>query len=202
MPVVLDLSNDDFDAMDPARLAAGWYRAKLDKLWDDEKDGKTCLRFQVTAGPFNGSFITWKLGNPELAGTIGKQIKAYERLKALGKRLGTIYKDEQGRAALRDWQTALGGAYVIKVEEREYEKEDGGKGQAVEMAYLGVYPLDHPEIPAAIRLKLGLPLLPGQSPPEAGSPVEKPGPRGGKNGPATKPLGAPPQPAEIDVSGL
>jgi len=192
MAFKLDVSGDDFAALDQLKLSPDYYLCTCTKVYDDEKDRAQRLDFKVCHGPFTNAVISWKLQNPEVCNDETKARSAIARLKAVGKRLGVIYEGPDKRPAQHDWQWAVGKDYVIQVELRTWQKEDGGEGQASQVSYMGCFNLDHPEIPVAVRVRLGLPLLPGQS-------LDGPAPTPAKGKGKASPNGAAAQTSPVPV---
>lgn len=151
--------NKTLDELDHGgRAPDGYHRAKLVSLTDDE-DGNKRLTFEVVSAKAKGAKQTEKLSNPILLDG-DKAPKAAARNKTIATRLGLVTADMIGRKdALIRWDSAVGREYVIKVETRKMpvRADGGGGGEFTGLAYAGIFPLDHPDIPAAVRVELQLP---------------------------------------------
>lgn len=157
----LDFTGDNPATLDAGgKLTPGWYRAKFTKQEDDQNSGGARMMFAVSTGPFSGKTVNRMLWNPQFANDSEKRERAIKHAKSWAYRLGLITKEQmaKGGTASINWNAVAGREYVIEVTPQK-EKNDDGKyvpGNFVEVAYLGVYQFDHPDIPANVRTALQL----------------------------------------------
>lgn len=166
MAVKLNLSGkqklEDLDR--PNNVEPGWYKAKVADTRMNEDESAEIITFAVVGGRFDGCLNDMMLVHPNVAGEKvtneherEKKIEqATRRIQAIAYRLGIITKDMLGSEVDIEFANAMGREVVIDCESREYTKKDGTKGTAVGIKYLGVYPLDHEDIPDDVRKDLRL----------------------------------------------
>jgi hypothetical protein len=159
----VNLEGMEYDSMDAGlRLDPGWYRAILDDCYDDSKSADTVMVWKVTHGSSKGAKHSDRLRDPELATSdVGKNM-AIKRIVALGKRFGLIAPEDKSMKPI-NFQDVIGFEGVIHIVERGYTDKAGLPAKSIEVDFVGVYSLNHDKIPPAVRVSLGLPLLPGQS---------------------------------------
>src|SRR5262249_33373834 len=122
-------------------------------------------------------------------------------------------REHETRKLALDSRDERGGEFVVEYVHRRYQDEGGNWQTSAEVAFDGIYVLDHPKIPENVRKALELPPASaeagGAPPPQA----ERPASRGkGRAGAATNgqpPLSPPAQaatqaspPPKVDVSDL
>lgn len=169
----LSLKGDSVEFIESGgKLKAGWYLAELSKEGDTDKGHKE-LKFTIATGPYAGKTAELTLWNPQFSDTPEKARNSANLAKSVAYRLGLITKEQikaEGNVSL-EWEKALGKRYVIDVRIRHW-KSDKGEGDEPEIAKYppGVYPLDHPAIPADVRTALQI------GPARALEPGEKAGP--------------------------
>lgn len=150
--------NKSVDELDHCgRAPDGYHRATLESAGEDE-DGNVKLLFAVTSAKGKGAKQTEKLSNPILLDG-DRAMNAGKKAKLVATRLGLVSAEMMGKSGLIHWDGAQGKEFVIKVETRTMPKKaDGsGGGEFTGLAYSGIFPLDHADIPAAVRTELGLP---------------------------------------------
>ena len=174
-----DVVADDFDVdvsrVNPdsfeAQVAAGglippgFYMAYLNGAvrgqtkGNDEKGtpprSKWTLTFKITGGVYDGREVEDALLAP-----LGKQTME-QRVLLYKSRLGLIRRTPDGKAfepvpGKVDFQDCLDTKVIIHVKHREFPKDDGTKGYAVEMDFNGVH---YPDDPKALE-KIGKPVEP------------------------------------------
>lgn len=139
------------------RAPDGFHRVKLESVGEDE-DGNKKLVFAITSAKGKGAKVTEKLSNPVLLDG-DRAAGANKKAKFVATRLGLVSPEMMGKSGLIQWDKAEGREYVVKVETRAMQKKaDGtGGGEFTGLAYSGIFPLDHPDIPPATRAELSLP---------------------------------------------
>jgi hypothetical protein len=168
MAVKLNLSGktkvEDLDR--PSHVEAGWYRAKLVDVTDNDKSTGDILKFEIVGGRFDGVQTDIMIIYPQYAGDEApsekerdrKEKMAEQRLMALAARMGLISNDMLGSGEAEiDFNEALEREYVIECASREYTKKDGTKGSSTNITYMGIFPANHPDIPEQVRKDLKLP---------------------------------------------
>jgi hypothetical protein len=211
----IDLAGDKVENLDRGRNAdPGWYRAVLEDAYDDAKSGRTVLEWSVMApGTWKGQKLFDRVSDPSTASSDSAAAITLRRIKLLGKRLGLIRPEHENHQIDLDFLDAIGGEFVVEYVHRRYQDEGGNWQTSAEVAFDGVYPLDHPKIPENVRKALELPPARAEAgiapPPQA----ERPAGRGkgradaAANGkpplsPAGQAASQATPPAAVDVSDL
>ncbi len=199
----IDLTNDTEETLDQIRAQPGWYRAVIESAGEEPKMNNAIIEYKITAPTFIGARIKDTVFNPLNSQTEDKAAVCARRAKAVMKRLGLIQKDALGRETEIAWEAATGKEVVIHVVDEKYETKNGAEGSRAGLGFLGMFPLDHPEIPVAERVRLGLPLLEGQALPKEGEAPAKGSKANGKAKGSTKAeAGATTAKTEADLSDL
>lgn len=155
----LDFSGgENSDFLDSGgRLPAGWYRARFAGQEDIQDNGGLRMKFEVSYGPFAGQKVNRMLSNPRFADDAKKKQNAATNLKSWAFRMGIVTKQEvdSGVKKAVDYNSKIGTEYVIHVvPQKDYKtKEPNG---FMEVAYTGVYPFAHHDIPPNVRTALAL----------------------------------------------
>ena len=189
--------------LDETNLVPDFYLVTLAEEGEDNETGAFVLNFRIDGPTFKGAHKKVHLSNPGLAKTQEDGEKQLSRLRKWARRLGLITDADLGKPLAIDFAKAVGKPFVLEIEPPRVDKRTGEMGRFPQVAYLGVYPLDHDSITAAERARLGLPLLPGQVAPVAGAPVQAG--RLGKAAAATAAAGvqsAPPAKKMYDASDV
>lgn len=153
----LDFRGDNIEALEAGgRLPPGFYVAKVDNFAEDQKDGAGVFTFLVSAGPFAGQKTEAKLFNPKFADTAERAANAVRRAKVWAARLGLVGADDLTKIVPLDFRKAVNHNCVLKMETDSYEDRSGVKRETVKVGYMGVYPLDHPDIPEDFRMAMNL----------------------------------------------
>lgn len=142
------------------KLGKGWYLTKLtDHYEDSTKAGEYVFEFTVAAGPFLGEKAWYRFDDPD---TVEEkhQKTAEKRINMLGCRFGQIKSGDEGKSDVNlDFGAAIDREFVIQVE--EWTKTDPVTKEVLkrgtQIAWAGIYPLDHEKIPDAVRAELKLP---------------------------------------------
>lgn len=207
MGFALDFTeNQNLNELDQPSFVSqpGWYRAIVKDTSLDDDSGAQVMKYQITKGAstdaFNGAVVTDKIQDPTLSETDEKREWTTRRAKGLVKRLGLVGTAAIGQVVEPNFLDCIGKEFVLHLKERKYKDKDGNEKSAVNIDFLGVFPLDHGEIPEAVRVSLGLPHgakkagfgAAGTSPAKSGN--------GHASGGSYPKL--PVSPAEVDVSGL
>lgn len=160
------------------KLPTGYYRAECADCYPDQKDNSGVkVLYKITAGPFTGRELTDTVWDPEQSETEEKRKSATQRMLLVFKRLG-CREEKTNKVNLR---LAIGKQVVLHLKKPQeaycqtcdvfkpkgdrakkcptcggaykwLENEDG----FANVDFDGVYPLDHPLIPADVREKLQL----------------------------------------------
>jgi hypothetical protein len=211
----IDLTDEKVANLDRGRNAdPGWYRAVLEDVYDDSKSGKTVLEGSVTApASWKGQKLFDRVSDPSAATSDNAAAMMLRRIKLLAKRLGLIRPEHENHQIDLDFMDAIGGELVVEYVHRRYRDEGGNWQTSAEVAFDGVYPLDHPKIPENARKALELPPARAEagvaSPPQAERPASRGQGRAGAAANGKPPLSSAGQaasqatpPAAVDVSDL
>jgi hypothetical protein len=210
----VDMTGDTLDKLDQPQFAPkGSYWTKLADATEDSKTGSMVLEFSILHGPCKDLSVTEKLQNSEFATDETKAKNIATKAKKWIGRLGAISKADEGKADVEpDFIRCIESEYILQLETREFTNEKGEKKQFTGCTYLGIWPLDHPDIPADVVAEV-----------EAAAGKKLPAPRdgsvrgakktsgkaaGGSTGGATTPKpaansgGSPAAGGAVDVAGL
>lgn len=186
------------------RLQEGWYRAKLTEVKDNQQDGSADLVFTVTVGQFAGQSIDKKVWNPRFSNTPENAKKAAIEAGTTLYRLGLCTKEEikAGKQIQRPFSDAIGREYVVQAKNRAYKGKDGSDQTATEVCRFppGIYPLDHPSIPEAVRTALNLGPARQRDADDPPAPNAAPATASASGATAPAPTGPPPNSADIAKS--
>lgn len=169
------------------RAAEGYYKARGKSAKANQQNGAMDLEWVISEGPFAGVSVDKQLWNPKFSDTPEKSRQAMQHAKSIAKRCGLI-TDEQAKAPGMvpvDWEKIAGVERVIHVKKRTYAKRDGSAGEVTEIAYMGIYPFDHPDIPDDFRKEhpeIGAARPGAKKPPGGGGAAGGGGGGGGGNG--------------------
>lgn len=159
----VNLENDKADELDVMRNAVrGWYRANLEDVEDDEKNGGVYLVFNINHGIYKNCQYRpkAKVADPAMADSPANEKSRWQLIKTYGKRMGLISSEQAGKPGEIDvdFVDAIGREFVIEIEEDTKPRNDGtGNMTFASVKYAGVYPLNHDAIPNWVRKDLGLP---------------------------------------------
>ncbi len=158
----LDFSGETPEQVDLAagRIPDGWYRAILAASEDDLESGAKKLQFKVSQGLHAGKKITQTLWHPRFAPDEEKAKSAMQKARIFAVRMGLVPREAKG-AFTMNFDAALNKEFVVKV--KTFKSEKTGK-EFAELEYSGVFPFDHRDIPADVRVALGLSPLAGAAP--------------------------------------
>lgn len=147
------------DEAEANRIPPGYYLAEVTDHFEDQKsDYAGSYRFEITlkgATFFAGRKLNYNYSDPGQISDPKKADGAKARVRMLASRLGLVKADDFGRAVPINFDDAIGAQLVVQVEARP-SKDDLAKVYA-NIAYAGLFPLDHPDIPAEVRTAIGLP---------------------------------------------
>lgn len=137
--------------------AAGFFKAIVEDAGPDPKKPETAMRyvFCVTEGAYKGAKVTQWIDFPSTAQDEAAENRLTSRFGAFAQRLGLC--DGVSADPEIDWDECISNDVVIEVEYREYKDREGKLKTGYQLAYIGVYPLDHVKIPAKVREELRLP---------------------------------------------
>jgi len=167
--------------LNEGKLPDGWYRAKLEKVTDNQQNGAKELEFRVCHGPLTGCTFTERLQNPGLATETDKAEFAHKKLKCYGSRLGLVDESADGKKVQRAFGTVIGKEVVVRLE-TTLSKKDNKHYQNVANFGFDFYHVGHPKMPAEAYTATGLPV-------PAGAPTAAAKPAAGTN--ATAPAAPP-----------
>jgi hypothetical protein len=164
--VAFELDLTDVDSLEKleagGRAPVGWYNAELTDFYEDTKSqysGQSVFEYTIRGGPFNNEKVFDRVTDPRALEEPSRQRTALNRIKCLGSRLGLVGEKDLNKSGVSvEFADAVGRVVVIQIKERKVTDE---KTQEVKtytgIAFDGVYPPDHYEIPADVRQRLGLP---------------------------------------------
>lgn len=136
----------------------GWYRAELERLELNEKQTSLMFRFRVTDGPFKGCVSTEFIDLPEWVANDEARDTVTRKLGNWLHRIGLWDGIKGHKPDLSMPSAAVGTELVIHIKTRRWkDKKTGVDRQATGIDFAGVFPLDHPRIPADVRRALALP---------------------------------------------
>lgn len=155
----LDFStNRNRDEIDNGgRAPDGFYKANLAEVEDDQEDGAKLFKFKVSEGPYAGVVHTERISNPMMADTPAKAATIIKRAKLFASRLGLVSDSDLGRVSEINFDRAAGVPVVIHLKTNKFTGKDGSQKEFQNLAFDGVYPFDHPDVPQPVRMSLGLP---------------------------------------------
>ena len=183
-----DFTGDTAESMDATRVGPGWHLATLIACVEDQNTGKMEFSWRMDSPPFRGLYLDESYNNPALCSGSEKEMRGQQqRLNIFLARTGLAKKSDAGKVIKCDPSSAVGVSAVLQVVRDSYTDREGRQRCHNKIAYAGIYPLDHPEIPPAERVRLGLPLLEGQTLDAAAGKARGPKPLGTPPGEAVKP---------------
>lgn len=167
---VFDFTGDTKESMDLFFPPPGWYLATLRSVKQGDKDRHITFSYRVDGPGMKGATVMHRLNIPRLCENndwLDAQQKAW---KVSADRIIFQGKSPFGQKVTGSFETAIGRQFVINVKDASYPDKNTGKiVDKVDLDY-APYPLDHDGIPPAVRVHLGLALLPGQELPKEGLP--------------------------------
>ena len=184
---------DPEDSAFDCKVDSGFHAAITDRNFVD-KDGKLHLVWRFTSDPWKGHVIDDKYSLPAYCMRQEDMADTVNRYWLLLYRLGLVTKEQRGKPITLESHQLNGITRVLEIQ-RGPGKKDPSKIWS-NVKYGCIWALDRPEIPAADRIRLGLPLLPGQPvpAPAASGHVSTPAATGAAAGASGGPK-APPPPA-------
>lgn len=136
----------------------GWYRAELERLELNEKQTSLMFRFRCTHGPFRGSVSTEFIDLPEWVANDEARDMVARKLACWLHRLGLWDGVKGHKPDMSMPSPALGAPVVLHIKTRRWkDKKTGAEKSATGIDFAGVFPLDHPKVPADVRRTLELP---------------------------------------------
>jgi hypothetical protein len=150
-PTTLDEEESSGGVKEP-----GYYKVILDDVKESEHlEGALDFYFKVTVGAYKGSVVRDTLNDPNYAKNENASAVSARRLRLYAGRLG-LWDGKPGDAINVNWPDAIGREYVVHVVADTYKKDDQTR-TSYKPDFAGVFPPDHPKIPAAVRTALALP---------------------------------------------
>ena len=152
----------DPEAGEFCQVAAGWYRAKTVKA-EISADGHLRLTWFVLSPPWEGALVVDKYHPiPSMVMRQEDMKKAVDKWWLLVTRLGLASKSDKGKSLDFTPDQFVGIERVIEVVRTRSKKNPNDARLFSNINFDGYYAFDRPEIPVPDRIRLGLPLLPGQ----------------------------------------
>jgi peptidyl-tRNA hydrolase len=148
-----DFSGDEAES--GGGVPGGWYSTVIEDFRDSERvENAKELVLVVQSGAFKGSKIVETIFDPDNADTPEKAAQATKKIALWARRMGA-WDGVPGSAV--NWESAIGNKVVVQIETRSWKSKTGEQKEFTGITYAGIFPLDHPKIPEAIRtsLKLG-----------------------------------------------
>ena len=142
-------------------LPVGWYAVKC-VAYEVDDNFRDCFTFVVTSTFCKGKRQVSFLNNPDHCSVDSERAGQIKKMRLWFHRLGILSKEDVGKSPIIDPTKPVGKDFVLEIEAPTFNKKTGEMGKFPQIAYGGVYPLDHESIPVAVRQQLGLPQLPGQ----------------------------------------
>jgi hypothetical protein len=159
MEIPFDAPNEDPDESEmDCRVESGFWLAHIARAWVD-KDGRLCVSWVFDSAPWSGHKIVDRLQVPTLCLTQSEVPQATQRMWVFACRIGLAEKGQKGKGVRIETDKMIGIRRVLEIV-RAPSKKDGRVWTNIR--YGGYWAEDRPEIPVADRVRLGLPLLPGQ----------------------------------------
>jgi hypothetical protein len=178
------LEDKDFEDF---ALLPGWFLASCTNEEANEK-GQVELTITITGPTQAGKYKKIFLNDPGLASTEEEAKAQTKRALLHATWLSILTKEEAKQGKDIDWSLALRWKGVIHLENDTYQDKKSGKIiETASFPYRGIFGLGSDSIPPAVRVSLGLPLLPGQTVDGAAA-APKRGKRGAKD--AAPPAGS------------
>lgn len=185
MPV-FDATDVREDDVERTRYLPGWYLTNLGKYEEARNPDRFVFYWTVATGPFKGQNIIDTVSDFRVMHDAKDALEQKKRFFLRMKRLDLMKEGDFGKKLDIDPRIALGRQIVVHMVFREWVSKDGKPGEGVQPEYRGFHKLDSPEIPPTERVKLGLPLLPGQSPDDDGGKAAKEASKAGAGDSAAK----------------
>jgi len=160
-----DFTGQTPETMDDSKAPVGWHLATCIKAQEDPKTGKLETAWRIDSLLGKGSLVNEQYNNPSIAQTEKEMAGQAKRFRIWAIRTGLIAKESAGKRVQIDPTKAVGVQRVLHLIEDEYTNDAGKTIKTVKIEYAGIFPTDRTEIPVEARQALGLPLLPGQTPP-------------------------------------
>lgn len=154
----VDLTNDTPEKVEGGdKPPIGWYMAKLEDVFQDEKDQGVEVHQFVLLEPargYEGKKLFNRIYDPEMSENEEQASNAADLVKRLAKRMGLLADGDYGRQTDKDFGDCIGNTYLLKVTSAT-EKTIDSKGKEKYVPtdkfppkidkFSGVYPLDYPK---------------------------------------------------------
>lgn len=199
----VDLTQDRPEDLDAMRVPAGYYLVTCTAHEKGHEHEEIIWKFRVDSALFKGQTLESRLGNPEMAMSDEDAKGQWKRLKIWFKRLGLVSDADAGKNVEVNPAGCVGKQFVLQMADNFFVGKKGDQVNIPRPGYAGIYGLDHPEVPPAERVRLGLRLLPGQNVDEAATAPKKGGrPAKGKGDSAAEKRGSDGGPLGFDPSEI
>jgi hypothetical protein len=168
------------DAAEEAHAIPGAHLMTIQNVEIIDNGAAMAITYRINSPPCTGVVLRpEKFNNAKFAASSEDMAKQSKRFRIWAIRVGLVRKEDY----VMDQKTgliiscppidptkAIGRQLVVVCVNDSYVNKDGKVVQTCKPGYVAnsIFPLDHPEIPVEDRIRLGLPLLPGQVAPSAG----------------------------------
>ena len=192
--------DEDPDEVGRCKVTAGFHRATTIKAEIDDK-GQLHLIWRFESAPWEGHILDdgWHQV-PSLCMTTDEIPKAARHMWVLLCRLGIAKKEQKGQGIKPKLEQFVGITRVLEIKQERNKKKPEDPTLWTNIVYGAYYDETRAEIGAADRIRLGMPLLPGQETPlfDANeSKAAKPKKESSTNASASAPAAATFDPAEV-----
>lgn len=170
----IDLRGQTVDSLDRVDVGPGWYWATLKRADTDPQSGKLETAWDVELPGGRRGTVRDNYNSPAYEHDEQKRINLARRFATWAKRVGLVTAQDNGKVLSLDPSLAVGTRRIICVISEKFTREDGTEGMVSKIPWAAIYTDDRPEIPAEVRVALGLMPLPGQVAPAVS---KKPGPK-------------------------
>jgi len=165
MAYELDLTGYNEDDFNECQVASGRHLATITDVTNNQKTGAIQVHWRFDSPPWTGHSLVDSFNRPDLAKSNDDVPGLIKRMGLFLYRVGAITKDQIGKRISFDRANLVGRRCVLEIKRERNAKKPEDTRLWSNVAYGGYWQLDRPEIPVADRIRLGLPLLPGQVPP-------------------------------------
>jgi hypothetical protein len=154
----------DADERD-CQVASGYHMATTERAHVD-KDGRLNIVWRIESAPWAGHVIADKYLLPSMCMTQEALPECIRRYWIVLYRLGLVTKEQRGQPINLELPKLLGIRRVLHVKREPSKKNPTDPKLWSNIVYGAIWSTDRPEIPVEDRIRLGLPLLAGQTPPK------------------------------------
>ena len=192
--------NSPEELEETAPIEDGFYKAVVASVTQDQKTGALKIHWRIQSPPWVGATLTETVNLPAFCQESSKIKGIRDKLNLFLYRMGLIPKDMLGKPNKIDEQKLVGISRVLQIERKVGKDKPSDSRKFSNVCYGCYYTEDRAEIPGHERIRIGLPLLPGQSaekPPSAGPTPAPPVVAAGQGVPSPAPAGLAFDPSEV-----